>query len=852
MNRSLLSFLMASAIGTGNLIGQEQQTTTWRGLLEVKDQTLRLEVVIRESHGEWTGNFYVNGKGGVDLDTIRLDDDRLRFSISKLGIRFDGALSDQGGVATGTLHEGDESKSLTLKAIEPETGKREDVRTGADSHGIASSERGERSEERQRRPEAYQPTRRQGGISQNADIPAEALEQLADRVRNMVENEEIVGGELLVIKNRRTLLRQAFGWKDREAGQPLEVDAVYCVRSMTKPLVGTAIQMLIDEGRLWLDTRVHEILPSFAGPETGKITIEHLLTHTGGFPFTTLSRPLSEYADLAAVAAEAASTELMFEPGARFEYSDAGSDTLGAVVAKIAGEPVERFIQRRILDPLGMRDSFTLLGGNERLRARIPSAYSGGTGAWSKHWEPSDPPLFPLFLGSQSLYATTTDYARFLALWIDGGRVGDQSLLSPEAVARGLAPSQPMSDYPANFPGLDVHYGQQWIVYAQPGEEGSPRSLLFGHDGSDGTHAWAWPELDLMVLFFTQSRGTLAGLSLTATLQKLLVDQELEGPSPATSAASGGALARLAGLYWDETNRAAYYVVTPFGKRLKVERPGKMSLIFKPGDLPGRFVHEARSDVWIEFTSAEDGSVTGMRTCFGGPIEHDPRHVPREGLPTVSEVIALVKQAHRIDRLPDLGVVRLSGSLKFETRGMEGTVTTYFDAARERVEVQIGGLRDIVVIDGGRAWTYATPTGVDELAGARLEEALLNRIPVLYGDWTEHYESVEVLKRIQAGGRSVLLVRVVPREAPGSTIFVDEASGRVLRVDSISQIPGLGIVGVRTRHADFREVGGMLLPFRSVSDFASPLLGRVGTTLDKAETRVEAPRETFTAPSGGD
>ena len=256
-----------------------------------------------------------------------------------------------------------------------------------------------------------------GEVNPQTDgIPAKALDLLADRVQALVDNEEIVGGELVVIKNRRTVFRKAFGWKAREAEQPLEVDSIYCVRSMTKPFVGTAIQMLIDEERLRLDTPVHEILPFFAGPETGKITVEHLLTHTGGFPFTTISKPLSEYTELADVAAEAATTELGFEPGTRFEYSDAGSDTLGAIVAKITGAPVEQFIQQRILDPLGMKDTVVLLGDDDEVLARIPSAYSGGTGSWSKHWEPSDPPIFPLFLTSQSLYSTTTDYARFLSL----------------------------------------------------------------------------------------------------------------------------------------------------------------------------------------------------------------------------------------------------------------------------------------------------------------------------------------------------------------------------------------------------------------------------------------------------
>ena len=682
---------------------------------------------------------------------------------------------------------------------------------------------------------------------QNDGIPAKALELLAGRVQALVDNEEIVGGELVVIKNRRTVFREAFGWKDREAEQPLEVDSIYCVRSMTKPFVGTAIQMLIDEERLRLDTPVREILPFFAGPETGKITVEHLLTHTGGFPFTTISRPLSEYTELADVAAEAAKTELGFEPGTRFEYSDAGSDTLGAIVAKITGAPVEQFIQQRILDPLGMKDTVVLLGDDNEVLARIPSAYSGGTGSWSKHWEPSDSPIFPLFLPSQSLYSTTTDYARFLSLWMDGGRVGDKRLLSPEAVERGLKPNQLLSNYPKVSEGLDVYYGQQWMVYAQPVDDGSPKRILFGHGGSDGTHAWAWPELDLMVLFFTQSRGTLAGVGLEGALQTLLVEQKLDDPSLVAHEPSAEELEQVAGLYWDETNATAYYVVTPRGNRLTLERPGRMQLVLKASGTPGRYVHEVNSQVAIEFVRSEDGTVTAMRTLFAGQVELDPRHVPEEGLPSVEEVITSVKQAHGLDKLSGLGVVRLSGTLNIEARKIEAPLTTLFDTTRARTEIQFGAVEQITVIENGRVWSYSTPTGIDELDGLLREQALLDRISVKFGDWTAHYERVEVLKRVHHEDKALLLVRVVPREAPGSTMFVLEESGMVVRSDSLAQVPGVGIVGIQTQYGDFRDVDGMRLPFRTVEKYASQLIGLVVTTLDNAETGVDVSEETFAA-----
>ncbi len=798
----------------------------WEGTLEVPGRPLQIAFVLTaDAGGRLTATFDSpdEGRTGMPVSRLTVDGDTVRLELSYAGAVYEGTANDAGTETSGRWQQGGGSLPLVLR------------KAGAAAHARLSSDPGF--------PEAD---------PESVGIPAKAIALLTAHVQGLIDNDEIVGGELLVIKNRRTVLHQAFGWKDRDAQQPLEVDSLFCVRSMTKPLVGTAIQMLIDQGRLHLDTPVHEILPFFAGPKTGKITVGHLLTHTSGLPFTTLKRPLAEYSTLADVAAEAAKTELFFEPGTRFEYSDGGSDTLGAIVAELTGAPVEQFIQEHILDPLAMNDTFTLLGGNDRVddrvMARIPTAYSGGTGSWSEHWSPADDPIFPIFLTSQSLYSTTIDYARFLALWMDGGRVGDRRLLSPEAVARALAPGQPMTNYPPSLEGIDVSYGQQWMVYAEPAAGGAPRRVLFGHGGSDGTHAWAWPEHDLMVLFFTQSRGTTAGVSLEPILQTLLIDQALADPALVTRVPSPQELEQVAGLYWDQTAASAYYVITPRGNGLTLERPGKMHLVFKADDQPGHFVHEANSQVRLEFALSEDGKAKAMRTIFGSEIELDQRHRPEERLPSAAEVIAMVKKAHCVDRLPGLGVVRLSGSIEVEKRQMQGTFTTLFDATRARDELRMGIADQLVVRNDGRVWTYTKSSGVDELDGEQREQVLLDDLSVRYGDWTEHYEKVEVLKRLPIGEKSALLVRVVPRDALGATMVVDESSGLVRYLHTLQKLPGVGIVGVQITFGDFRDVGGMQIPFRTVSAYASQLIGKIVTTVERAEIGVEVSQDAFAPP----
>ena len=283
-------------------------------------------------------------------------------------------------------------------------------------------------------------------------------------------------------------------------------------------------------------------------------------------------------------------------------------------------------------------------------------------------------------------------------------------------------------------------------------------------------------------------------MGLEGALQTLLVEQKLDDPSLMTHEPSAEELEQVAGLYWDETNATAYYVITPAGNRLTLERPGRAHLVFKASETPGRFVHEVNPQVAIEFVRSADGTVTDMRTLFGGQIELGPRHVPQEGLPSVAEVTAAVKRAHGIDRLSEIGVVRMSGMLTIESRKIEAPLTTLFDATRARTEIQFSEkVEQIAVIDDGRVWSYATTTGANELEGLQLEQALLDRISVKFGDWTEHYESVEVLKRIHHDDKSLLLVRVVPREAPGSTMFVHEDSGMLAAEVDLSRLGRPGV-----------------------------------------------------------
>jgi CubicO group peptidase (beta-lactamase class C family) len=109
---------------------------------------------------------------------------------------------------------------------------------------------------------------------------AEKLDQLGDEIVTWIENGELVGAELLVIKSGKAVFHEAYGWSDREARRPMRRNSIFTIQSMSKPFTATAVLMLMEEGNLSLDDPVSRFVPGFTHDS---ITVQHLLSHTSGF-----------------------------------------------------------------------------------------------------------------------------------------------------------------------------------------------------------------------------------------------------------------------------------------------------------------------------------------------------------------------------------------------------------------------------------------------------------------------------------------------------------------------------------------------------------------------------------------
>jgi CubicO group peptidase (beta-lactamase class C family) len=670
-------------------------------------------------------------------------------------------------------------------------------------------------------------------------LSSQSLAKLVDVMRGFAEKGDIVGGELLVIKNRHTVLHEAIGLADRENQKPLEPDTIYCIRSMTKPLVGAAVQILIDEGRLSLDDTAAKYLPSFDNDRSRGITVRQLLTHTGGLPLSSiLGTNFQELVSLRDVADKSGKNGPTVPPGSRFQYSDDGADTLGAIVSAITGQPAEAFITKRILKPLGMHDTFPLVRAAGNKLDRFTPAYAGSRGNWMRFWSPEIEPVFPYFLASQGMYSTTKDYARFLGMYLDGGRAGDKRVLSEAAVERTLDPAIDTGST-TGFSRLSPYYGQMMVSYV----DADRKLVAFGHNGSDGTWAYAWPEHDLLVLYYTQSRGNVTGLELEAAIDRLLLGRT--DAAPIVQPLTAGMAAPYLGLYWLEPRQRPVIVVLE-KDRLALEIPWQGLVELKKGDEDNVWPFATAPNKAVRFHRQGDGPVTALD--LPAPPVTLQRFAPDEDLPGLDELFKRRPDQQRAEKLASLGNIRMTGTIQLTTSQKMGSFELL--AAGEdhvRLKLHLNGGETLQVVAGDRAWLQPLASvPVQELPESMARSTKLGGWLLATGDWRREFEQARVLKRVDLDGKPVFVVHAAPEEGRQRLIYLDAENGLTLGYDEVHELPGLGMVGCEVRFADYRQIDGVQIPFKATVTYPTPMLGTQTYQVEKIETGVKLDRDPFT------
>ncbi|MFL5502465.1 MAG: serine hydrolase domain-containing protein [Gemmatimonadaceae bacterium] len=300
------------------------------------------------------------------------------------------------------------------------------------------------------------------------------------------------GASVVVGRKGAAVFEKGFGKLSWSSSSTM-VDAqrtIYDVASLSK-VVGTttAIMILYDEKKIGLDDRVVTYIPTFGGGDKDNVTIRQLLTHTSGLP---AGRDIWRIAQTPLEArALVLSTPLEGRPGAQYIYSDLGADILGFLVEVVSGEPLDKFLTRRVFEPLGMNE--TMYRPADSLFPRVAPTEVTPPRGYPLRGEVHDENAYALggVAGHAGLFSTAADLSVFAQMMLNGGEYNGVQIVSKQTV--DLFTSRAFG-----------HRALGWDT--AEGDYGSGRYLgptAYGHTGFTGTSMWIDPEREMFVILLT-------------------------------------------------------------------------------------------------------------------------------------------------------------------------------------------------------------------------------------------------------------------------------------------------------------------------------------------------------------
>ena len=372
-----------------------------------------------------------------------------------------------------------------------------------------------------------------------------SFEQLLAELDTLRAEHEVAGFALTVVSGRHGLQTGAGGVADRDSGRPVTADTLFRIGSITKTFNALAVMLLVEQGRLDLDTPLRKIATDvpLENPwaDTHPVRVAHLLEHSSGLldvtreefdhnvPFPTLE---------AAFAWRPQARVVQWPPGLHHVYSNANAGLAGLVIEHVSEQDYTRFITERLLRPLGMHTAG--LVDDQTTRERLATGYDTDGKTPIPYWHMIFPPL-------GAINATPREMGALLELFLRRGKVGGERLLEAASIARMERPATTLGARQ----GLTYGYG--------PGLDQSLHNgfLWYGH-GGDG---------DGYLSRFGYNRVADAGYFLTINAFKQDVLNEmrdrvqdhlthaLSAPQPAPASIAPDRLRQLTGTYVAVTRR---------------------------------------------------------------------------------------------------------------------------------------------------------------------------------------------------------------------------------------------------------------------------------------------------------
>ena len=366
---------------------------------------------------------------------------------------------------------------------------------------------------------------------ESVGLSTERLERLGKAMQDDIDQKKTGGIVVLIARHGAIAYHKAFGMADIESGKKMQTDNLFRLYSMTKPVTSAALLMLYEEGKFQLTDPLDKYIPAFKNVKVfvklddkgemvleepkRKIAIQDVFRHTAGFSYGFDDTPVAkayqkagmDFAKLDSLKElvdKLATLPLLYQPGERWVYSVA-HDVQAYLVEYFSGMRFDKFVQTRIIEPLGMKDA--VFGIPKNYVSRYTTCYgpakAGGIEATDKPESSNYARYTDHPFGGLSLSSTTTDYYLFAQMLLNRGRLGNARLLGRKAVElmtmNNLPPKVPDNGTPGTGYGLGVS------VLMDPAQNGNIGSVgQFGWGGAATTWVIIDPKEDMVALYFTQ------------------------------------------------------------------------------------------------------------------------------------------------------------------------------------------------------------------------------------------------------------------------------------------------------------------------------------------------------------
>ncbi len=366
------------------------------------------------------------------------------------------------------------------------------------------------------------------GSPEEVGLSSAQLKRLEAVTKQHIDEGLVPGAVMLVARRGKVAWVSVQGKRDPAQSDPMKLDSIFRIYSMTKPIVSISLMQMVEEGRLQIIDPVAKFLPEIGNMKVGTqvevdskpvlrlsdptrpMTVQDLLRHTAGLTYGNRGTSLinqsyveAKIGDRSATVAEMvqrlSKLALKFNPGDRWEYSVA-VDVQGRLLEVLDGDKrkLSEIVKERVLDPLGMKDTGFQVAADRLARAAQPGPRPGGQ------------PMTPRFRvddgakyesGGGGMLSTMDDYLRFTAALANGGTFQGKRVIGKQTLA--FMTADHVAGKPGRPPGLG--FGLGFEVRARVGDSGLPGSLgEYGWAGNAGTLFWIDPKEQLIAIYMVQ------------------------------------------------------------------------------------------------------------------------------------------------------------------------------------------------------------------------------------------------------------------------------------------------------------------------------------------------------------